>query len=58
MASRLTTTTGVVLALVLLFAVNVLAGRLLGSVRIDLTENRLFTLSEGTRGISRAWRSR
>ena len=51
MASRLTTTTGVVLALVLLFAVNILAGRLLGSVRIDLTENRLFTLSEGTRGI-------
>ena len=51
MASRLTTTTGVVLALVLLFAVNILAGRLLGSARIDLTENRLFTLSEGTRGI-------
>ena len=51
MASRLTTTTGVALALVLLFAVNILAGRLLGSARIDLTENRLFTLSEGTRGI-------
>ena len=51
MASRLTTTTGVVLALVLLFAVNILADRLLGSARIDLTENRLFTLSEGTRGI-------
>ena len=49
MASRLMTTTGVVLALVLLFAVNILASRILGSVRIDLTENRLFTLSEGTR---------
>ena len=51
MASRLTTATGVALALVLLFAVNILAGRLLGSLRIDLTENRLFTLSEGTRSI-------
>ena len=51
MTSRMMTTTGVVLALVLLFAVNILAGRLLGPVRIDLTENRLFTLSEGTRGI-------
>ena len=51
MSSRLTTATGVVLALVLLFAVNMLASRLLGPVRIDLTENRLFTLSEGTRSI-------
>ena len=51
MASRLMTTTGVVLALVLLFAVNILANRTLGPARIDLTENRLFTLSEGTRGI-------
>ena len=51
MAGRLMTTTGVVLALVLLFAVNILASRTLGSARIDLTENRLFTLSEGTRNI-------
>ena len=51
MTSRLMTTTGVVLAVVLLFAVNILAGRLLGPARIDLTEHRLFTLSEGTRGI-------
>ena len=51
MASRLMTTTGVVLALVLLFAVNILASRILGPARIDLTENRLFTLSEGTRAI-------
>ena len=45
------TTTGVVLAVVLLFAVNMLADRTLGPARIDLTENRLFTLSEGTRRI-------
>ena len=51
MASRLMTTTGVVLALVLLFAVNILANRVLGPARIDLTENRLFTLSAGTRSI-------
>ena len=51
MTSRLMTTTGVVLAVVLLFALNILASRLLGPARIDLTEHRLFTLSEGTRGI-------
>ena len=51
MSSRLMTTTGIVLAIVLLFAVNMLADRTLGPARIDLTENRLFTLSEGTRGI-------
>ena len=51
MSSRLMSATGVVLALVLLFAVNMLASRLLGPARIDLTENRLFTLSEGTRSI-------
>ena len=51
MSSRLMTMTGVVLALVLLFAVNILVSRTLGSARIDLTENRLFTLSEGTRSI-------
>ena len=51
MASRLMTTTGVVLALVLVFAVNILANRVLGPVRIDLTESRLFTLSAGTRSI-------
>ena len=51
MTSRMMTATGVVLAVVLLFAVNILASRLLGPVRIDLTEHRLFTLSEGTHGI-------
>ncbi|MCY4220159.1 MAG: Gldg family protein [Thiotrichales bacterium] len=51
MTSRMMTTTGVVLAVVLLFAVNILASRLLGPVRIDLTEHRLFTPSEGTRAI-------
>ena len=51
MTSRMMTTTGVVLAVVLLFAVNILASRLLGPARIDLTEHGLFTLSDGTRNI-------
>ncbi len=51
MTSRMMTTTGVVFAVVLLFAVNILASRLLGPVRIDLTEHRLFTPSAGTRAI-------
>ncbi|MBF2761525.1 MAG: Gldg family protein [Ectothiorhodospiraceae bacterium AqS1] len=49
--NRLMTTTGMALAIVLLFAVNILASRTLDSARIDLTENRLFTLSEGTKNI-------
>ena len=51
MSNRLTTTAGVMLAIILLFAVNILASRTLGPLRIDLTENRLFTLSEGTHNI-------
>ena len=51
MTRRMMTMMGVVLAVVLLFAANMLASRLLGPARIDLTENRLFTLSEGTRNI-------
>ena len=51
MAARLMTGAGVALALVLLFAVNILASRTLGPVRIDLTEGNLFTLSEGTRNV-------
>ena len=35
-------------AAVLFFAVNVISGGLFGSARLDLTENRLHTLSEGT----------
>jgi len=38
-----------VIAAVLFFAVNILADRGLTSARLDLTEDKLFTLSEGTR---------
>ena len=42
---------GVVTILVLFVAFNVLTGATLRSSRIDLTENKLYTLSEGTRNI-------
>jgi len=50
---RLLGAAGLVAALVLAVAVNVLAERFLGTVRIDLTEQRLYTLSEGTRTVLR-----
>ncbi|MGH8479992.1 MAG: Gldg family protein [Gammaproteobacteria bacterium] len=42
---------GLVLAVGLFLAVNILAGETMTAWRLDLTENRLFTLSKGTRNI-------
>ena len=42
---------GLVLAVVLLFAVNVFSNAAFTSARVDLTENSLFTLTEGTKNI-------
>ena len=42
---------GIALAVVLFFAVNILAGALLKSTRLDLTEDKLFTLSDGTKRV-------
>ena len=42
---------GIALAIVLFLAVNILAGGLFRSTRLDLTEDRLFTLSEGTKKV-------
>lgn len=42
---------GLVVAFVLLVSVNVLGGAALRSTRLDLTEDRLFTLSEGSKSI-------
>ena len=42
---------GIALAIVLFFAVNILAGALLKSTRLDLTEDKLFTLSDGTKRV-------
>lgn len=44
---------GAVVALVLFFAVNVLANATLRTARVDLTAEKLFTLSEGSRSIAR-----
>jgi ABC-type uncharacterized transport system involved in gliding motility auxiliary subunit len=42
---------GIALAVVLFLAVNILAGVALKSTRLDLTEDHLFTLSDGTRQV-------
>lgn len=43
---------GILVFIVLFFAVNILANAALRSVRIDLTEHGLYTLSEGSRNIA------
>ena len=45
--------TAVVAAVVLFAALNVVAQSLFGGARLDLTENSLYTLSEGSRSIAR-----
>jgi len=45
------TSSSVIIALVLLLAVNIFSNIAFTSARIDLTDNKLFTLSEGTRNI-------
>jgi len=42
---------GVVVAIILFVALNILSVNMLKSARLDLTENGLFTLSEGTRKV-------
>ncbi len=42
---------GLVLAVGLFLAINILAGETMNAWRLDLTANRLFTLSKGTRNI-------
>ena len=51
MGTKALSIAGLVVALVLLFAVNILGNTVFTSARVDLTENRLYTLSEGTRNI-------
>jgi ABC-type uncharacterized transport system involved in gliding motility auxiliary subunit len=43
--------TGLVAVVLLLIAINLAAGLLLKGMRLDMTENRLYTLSEGTQNI-------
>ncbi len=48
---NLLTAGGLIAAVVLFFAVNIIANGMFGGARIDLTENRLYTLSQGTRNV-------
>ena len=47
---------GIGLAIVLFVALNIVAGSYLGNYRLDLTEDRLFTLSAGTAEVLQATR--
>src|SRR5262245_10410014 len=51
MKKTLLSTTGLILAVLLFLAFNILAGAGLKSTRIDMTENRIFTLSQGTKNL-------
>ena len=51
MNKNITSTTGLALAAALFIAIIILANATLTSWRVDLTENKLFTLSEGTLNI-------
>ena len=51
MKARLLTGSGLLIAVVLFFAVNVLSNVTLRSARFDLTDQELYTLSEGTKNI-------
>jgi len=44
---------GAIIAIVLFFGINVLANAALRNVRVDLTQEKLYTLSEGSRNIAR-----
>ena len=44
-------TSGLVAVVILLLAINLLAGLLIKGVKFDMTENKLYTLSDGTRNI-------
>ena len=50
---KLTPVSGFLAAAVLFVAINILAGATLRHVRLDLTENRLYTLSDGSRQLLR-----
>ncbi len=51
MGKLITSGTGVLAALVLFIGLNVISARTLRAARVDLTENDLYTLSEGTKNI-------
>ena len=54
MLGRVLIGSGLIIAIVLLFAVNIFAGTVFSGWRLDLTEHRSFTLSDGTKNTLRA----
>lgn len=51
MSTKALSMAGLLVAVALLFAVNIFSSSVFTAARVDLTENRLFTLSQGTRNI-------
>ena len=51
MNRKLVTGTGLIIALALFLTVNIIANKGLTSLRLDLTENKLYTLSAGSKNI-------
>src|SRR5580704_1448518 len=51
LSAAVTTALGLVLAAILFVSVNLLAGRVLGGAHLDLTDQSLFTLSDGTKTV-------
>ena len=51
MNKKILTTSGFLMAIALLLAVNIISNTTLTSARLDLTDNKLYTLSEGTKNI-------
>lgn len=51
MNQKLLTTSGLLIAVVLFLAINIASNALFKSMRVDLTENKLYTLSEGSKNI-------
>ncbi len=49
--NKLLTSTGLILGVVLLLAINVISNTSFKSARLDLTENQIYTLSEGSKNI-------
>ena len=51
MNRNIVTASGLLVALATFLAINIIANQTLTSVRLDVTENHLYTLSAGTRNI-------
>ncbi|MDM8568022.1 Gldg family protein [Thiotrichales bacterium HSG1] len=51
MNQKILTTTSLIIAVILFLAINIVSKELFSSARLDLTENQLYTLSEGTENV-------